>query len=101
MEFHQGRGFTAINLPNQTITPDATEIVRGIVIDNPRSNGTQIKGLAKPLGVGKTWVDEILSSGDYAIEQGRGAAKLYTYMPKEERVSDFPNPGVEEIRKSQ
>jgi hypothetical protein len=104
MQFHEGRGFTAIDLPNQPAKPDPAEIVRRVVLENPRNNGTRIKELAKALGVGKTKVEEILGNGEFYWEHGKGAEKLYWVEQDEvlaEPLPDFPNPGVAEIRKSQ
>ena len=98
MEFRAGHGFTAINVPKSTAARDQDDIVRTIVRENPKRNGTQIKKLAKELGVGKNLVDEILSNGEYAIESGRGSAKLY--ILREDQVSDFPNSRVREVGKS-
>ena len=98
MEFSEGHGFVGIELPKAPPRVDPEQVVRKIVADNPRSNGTQIKALAKPLGVGKNQVDQILGNGEYSIEPGKGAAKLYTLI--EERVSDLPDPGVEKLGKS-
>jgi hypothetical protein len=100
MEFHEGRGFTPAEARNSAAKPEPADIVRRIVIEHPGSNGSQIKAMAKPLGVRKTRVDEILNSKDYSIAQGRGAARLYTYIEPEERVSVFPHPREAEIRKS-
>ena len=98
MEFRAGHGFTAINVPKSSTAMDQDDIVRTIVRENPKSNGSQIKKLAKERGVGKNLVDEILANGEYAIESGRGSAKLYTV--REDQVSDFPNPRVREVGES-
>jgi hypothetical protein len=99
MEFTPGRGFVEIALPKDPPRVDAEAVVRKIVAANPRTNGTQIKALAKPLGVSKNQVDEVLGNGEYSIEKGRGAAKLYTVIAPA-RVPDFPTPREEKLRKS-
>ena len=99
MEFGQGQGFVGIALPKAPPGVDAEAVVRKIVADRPGSNGTQIKALAKPLGVSKNQVDDILGNGEYSIEKGRGAAKLYTLIDRV-RVPDFPNHREEKLRKS-
>jgi archaellum biogenesis ATPase FlaH len=77
MEFREGRGFVGIDAPKQAAKPDPVEIVRRIVIDHPKTNATRIKELAKPLGVSKGKVDEILGSEEFFFEPGKGAEKLY------------------------
>jgi hypothetical protein len=101
MEFREGQGFTPVEVRSSTAKPDPAEIVHRIVIENPNSNGSQIKAMAKLEGVGKTKVDEILISGEYSTARGRGAALLYTYTGPLERVSDIPALGEAEIRKSE
>jgi hypothetical protein len=75
MEFGQRRGFVEIALPNDPPRVDAEAVVRKIVAAKPRSNGTQIKALAMPLGVSKNQVDEILGNGEYSIEKGEGCGE--------------------------
>jgi hypothetical protein len=99
MEFGQGRGFVGIALPQDPPRVDMEAVVRKIVGANPGSNGTQIKTLAKPSGVSKNQVDQILGNGEYSIERGKGAAKLYTVIDGG-RVPDLPTPGVEKLGKS-
>jgi hypothetical protein len=100
MEFSEGHGFVGIEAAKDEPRVDAAQVVRKIVAANPRSNGTQIKTLARPLGVSKNQVDQILGNGDYSVEKGRGAAKLYTVVDTA-RVPDLPAPGVEEIGKTE
>jgi AAA domain len=106
MQFRQGEGFVGIEPPKQAQWQDPTGVVRAIVRDNPGVNGTRIKALAKARGVSHGSVDTILHGGGFHVEPGQGAEKRYTVLeevPAAEptRVPDFPNPGVQEIRKSQ
>ncbi len=104
MEFRERKGFVAVNAPKTVAKEDPSDIVRRIVIENPKQNATRIKQLAKPLGVSKGKVEEILTSGEYRRDAGKGAEKLYSALEFDfsgEPLPDFPNPGVEEIRKSQ
>ena len=103
MEFKTGEGFHAVEAPKQSFDKpgvDPYEVVRTIVRDSPRLlNATQIKAMASEQGVSKHRVDEILGSGEYNIEPGRGAAKLYSL--REGQFPDFPNPRVRETGKSE
>lgn len=99
MEFSERHGFVGIEAPKDPPRVDVEQAVRKIVAENPRSNGTRIKTLAKPLGVSRNQVDQILGNGDYLIEKGPGAAKLYTVADRG-RVPDLPDPGVEKLGKS-
>jgi hypothetical protein len=78
MEFSQGQGFVASAPPMAAPRVDPDHVVRRIVTEHPHSNASQIKALAKPLGVSKNQVDAVLGNGDYSIERGPGAAKLYS-----------------------
>ena len=103
MEYRHGQGFVSIEVPTTADKPDPADVIRKIVTEHPRSNGSQIKELAKTHRIGKNTVDEILGNGEYAIEPGRGAEKLYSLyepVPVLTRVPDFPNPGVRENGKS-
>lgn len=109
MEFRERKGFFGIDVPKQAAKPDPFDTVRRIVMDNPKSNATRIKELAKPLGVSKGKVDEVLGSGEFSFEPGKGSEKLYwveeavveeAVVVEEHELPDFPDPGVEEIRKS-
>jgi KaiC/GvpD/RAD55 family RecA-like ATPase len=99
MEFTEGHGFVAIAAPKTALGVDPEHVVRQIVMEHPQSNGSQIKALAKPLGVPKNKVDEILGNGEYSIQSGQGAAKLYTVIDTA-RVPDLPDPREENIGKS-
>lgn len=104
MEFHEGRGFVAIDGWHEPTGAEASKVVREIVIANPKSNATYIKNLAKPFGISKNKVDEILRGSEFQQERGKGAEKLYWVEAVEvlaEALPDFPNPRVWEIRKSQ
>jgi AAA domain len=104
MEFRERKGFVAVNAPKTVAKEDPSDIIRRIVTENPKRNGTWIKNLAKTLGVSKGQVDEILGSGEYSCEAGKGAEKLYSVVELEtldEALPDFPDPRVEEIRKSE
>jgi hypothetical protein len=104
MEFRERRGFVGVDVPKSTVEETPSDIVLRIVAENPRQNATRIKELAKPLGVSKGKVEEILGGGDYSWEAGKGAEKLYSVVEDKvlaEPLPDFPDPGVEEIRKSQ
>jgi hypothetical protein len=105
MEFRERKGFVAVNAPKTVAKEDPSDIVRRIVTENPRQNGTWIRKLAKTLGVAKGKVEEILGSGEYSCEAGKGAEKLYAAVVELETLGeslpDFPDPRVEEIRKSQ
>jgi hypothetical protein len=86
-------------LPKAEPRADPEAVVRQIVMEHPQSNASQIKALAKPLGVSKHQVDAVLGNGEYSIESGKGAAKLYSLI--DGRVSDFPDPRVEKTGKSE
>jgi KaiC/GvpD/RAD55 family RecA-like ATPase len=96
MEFHEGRGFVAIAGPKDPAGVNADQVVRRIVTEHPGRNASQIKDLAQPLGVPKHKVDELLCNGEYAIERGKGAAKVYTVIDG----SNFPISAPLEKRKS-
>jgi hypothetical protein len=49
--------------------------------------------------VSKNQVDAILGNGEYSIERGKGAAKLYSLIDGGQ-VPDLPNPRVEKLGKS-
>jgi hypothetical protein len=78
MEFSEGRGFVPSAAPMATPRVDSEQVVRRIVMEHPHSNASEIKAMAKPLGIPKNKVDEILGNGEYSIERGPGAAKLYS-----------------------
>lgn len=104
VEFHEGQGFVAIGGGNEPTAAEASQVVRDIVIANPKSNATHIKNLAKSRGVSKGKVDEILRSPEFQQERGKGAEKLYWVETGEvlaEPLPDFPNPRVQETGKSQ
>jgi AAA domain len=101
MEFTEGRGFVALAAPKVELEPRAgpEQVVRQIVMEHPLSNGSQIKAMAKPLGVSKNQVDAVLGNGEYSIEAGKRAAKLYTLI--DGQVPNFPDPRVEKPGKSE
>ena len=99
MEFTEGRGFVALAAPKVEPREDPEHVVRQIVMEHPQSNASQIKALVKPLGVSKNQVDAVLGNGEYSIEAGKGAAKLYSLI--DGQVSDFPDPRVEKTGKSE
>jgi KaiC/GvpD/RAD55 family RecA-like ATPase len=99
MEFHEGQGFVAIAGPKDPSGVNADQVVRRIVMEHPGSNASQIKDLAQPLGVPKHKVDEILCNGEYSIERGKGAAKVYTVIDGVQ-FPDFRSAREEKIGKS-
>ena len=95
MQFAEGEGFHAVAVPKEAFDKpkvDASEIVRAIVRENPQSNATQIKALAKERGIGKRLVDEILFGAEFEEERGPHNSKLYTL--RDIQFSSFPNPRV-------
>jgi hypothetical protein len=73
MEFREGRGFVGTAGPAQPVViADPSQFVSGIVAENPQINGTRVKELARPFGISRNAVDQILQSGNFLIEPGRG-----------------------------
>ena len=97
MLFSENRGFTAVTMPARPAPLDPETILDRIIRENPGSNGTRIKDLAKPLGVGRNTVDEILKGGKYRSEAGSGRSKRYFIREETPRreptpISRFPDP---------
>ncbi|MBZ5678216.1 MAG: AAA family ATPase [Acidobacteriia bacterium] len=81
LEFHQGRGFEDVALPQGTQKASAETVVPGIIADHPDGiNGMKTKALAKEQGVGKNAVDEFLRTWPN-WKAGTGKEKLY--LPRE------------------
>jgi hypothetical protein len=99
MQFREGQGFDGISVPQPALCEDPADVLRRIVREHPNSNGTQIKTLAKDFGIGKNRVEQLLGTGEYNIQSGKGAALLYSLW--DDRVPDFPDPEVQEIGKSE
>jgi hypothetical protein len=91
MEFRERQGFVGIEASEHPAVPDPSEVVRRLVTENPGTNGTRIKALAKEHRIGKNTVDSILRGGKYDIQPGKGAEKLYSFRT-ETPSSRFPDP---------
>ncbi len=81
MEFHQGKGFENVDVPQGAQRPSVEAVVSGIIAGRPDGiNGMQIKALAQEQGVGKHAVDSFLKTWPN-WKAGTGTEKLY--LPKE------------------
>ena len=90
MEFREGRGFVGMANPTLPVIADLAQIVTGIIRENPQINGTNIKTLAKPYGIGKNAMDEILKTGDFVVEPGNGRERRYS--ARDGPISLIPGP---------
>jgi hypothetical protein len=86
MEFRAGRGFTAIEVPQGQQKPSAADVVAAIIAEHPGINGTEIKELAKPFGVGKNPVDAYLKT----LRCVRGAGGKHYYPPPAAAAAEPP-----------
>lgn len=77
LEFHLGRGFEAVEVPQGAQRPSVEEVVSAIIESHPPNiNGMQIKALAKEQEVGKNAVDKFLKTWPNWVP-GRGTERLY------------------------